>query len=325
MTKDLVLMRLLQSNNFISGESISKELGISRAAVNVAVKNLRLDGYEILSTTKRGYKLTGRPDVLRFGELAALLGEERMKTVMVKDSVSSTNDYLRELACNGAPEGQVVLADYQTHGKGRRGREFISPAGSGIYLSILLKPKTLPSDTAEITAWTAVAVQEAIYNITGVSADIKWINDLLCYDKKLCGILTELSVEAESGQIRFVIVGIGINVNNLSSQFPDEIKNVATSLYLECGKKIDRVKLAAELICQMDKLICDWPKGHAYYLEAYRKKCSTPGHNIRIFSGADEELAYAEGIDDNFGLIVRKQDGLRKTINSGEISIRNIQ
>ena len=222
MTKDAVLAILRKENDYISGEHISRLLGVSRAAVNTAVKALRAEGYEISSSTNKGYHLDAVPNSISAQELAAYLDEARMQTVECLASVDSTNNRLRELALAGAPNGQVVLANEQTRGKGRRGRAFASPQDNGIYLSILFHPDTLPTDIVEITAWTAVATNNAIEEVCGVRAGIKWVNDLVIDRKKICGILTEMSVESESGYIQYLIIGIGINVNGQAEDFPAE-------------------------------------------------------------------------------------------------------
>ena len=261
MTKDAVLAILRKENGYISGEHISRLLGVSRAAVNTAVKALRAEGYEILSSTNKGYHLHTVPNSLHAKELSAYLEEERMQAVECLDSVDSTNNRLRELALAGAPNGQVVLADKQTQGRGRRGRAFASPQDNGIYLSILFYPDSLPTDIVEITAWTAVATNNAIAAVCGVRAGIKWVNDLVFGRKKVCGILTEMSVESEGGYVQYIIIGIGINVNEQEGDFPEELQDIATSLAMETGNTHSRARLAAALIHELDKMQEAWPSG----------------------------------------------------------------
>ena len=323
MTKEHVLKMLMMEEDYLSGETVSRELGITRAAVSIAVKSLREEGYIIDSVTNRGYKLLVRPDILSEGAVAAFLPEGRMDNVCFLKKVDSTNDYLRQLAQQGAPQGQVVISDYQTKGKGRQGRSFDSPRGAGVYFSYLFRPNTIPSDTAQITAWSAVAVQNAIRSVCGFEADIKWINDLVVGERKLCGILTELSVEAESGQIQFVIIGVGINCNESTEDFAPDIQDRATSMFLQTGSRIDRSRLAAKLVGHFDRMVQDWPDEHDRYLEQYRQWCSTTGRMITVFRGNETETAYAEHVDDHFGLVVRMNDGSIKVLNSGEVSTRN--
>ena len=253
MTKDAVLAILRKENDYISGEHISRLLGVSRAAVNTAVKALRAEGYEISSSTNKGYHLDAVPNSISAQELAAYLDEARMQTVECLASVDSTNNRLRELALAGAPNGQVVLANEQTQEKAD-GACLASPQDNGIYLSILFHPDTLPTDIVEITAWTAVATNNAIEEVCGVRAGIKWVNDLVIDRKKICGILTEMSVESESGYIQYLIIGIGINVNEQAEDFPEEVRHIATSLAMETGKTHSRAALAAALIRELDSM-----------------------------------------------------------------------
>lgn len=324
MTKDAVLAILKKSGDYVSGERISASLGVSRAAVNTAVKSLRAEGYEILSATNRGYALVNAPDRLTAGELLSCLSEERMKRVLCLDSVDSTNRRLREMAYDGAPEGQVVLANEQTGGRGRLGRSFASPRDKGIYFSILLRPEGTPADSVAITAWTAVAVRRAIQTVCGVSPSIKWVNDLVLNGKKLCGILTEMSVESESGRVQSVIVGIGLNVNEIPADFPEEVRQVATSLAAETGKTCARAPLAAEIIRQMDRLRADWPQEKAAYLEAYRTGNLTVGREVCITTANGERHAEAVTIREDFSLAVRYADGRTENLLGGEVSVRGI-
>ena len=199
MLKDDVLNIIYWEEDFISGEAISRKLGVSRAAVNSAVKALRDEGYEITSSTNKGYLLTKSPDILTKGSVSVHLPEIISKDVHVFDSVDSTNNVLKDMARNGAPSGTVVIADHQTGGKGRRGRSFSSPKGVGVYLSYLFKPESGFDKIANLTSWTAIAVSDAIYNAYGIDSQVKWVNDLLMNRKKICGILTEVTAEAESG------------------------------------------------------------------------------------------------------------------------------
>ncbi len=324
MTKDRVLAILSKENEYISGELISRKLGISRAAVNTAVKSLRAEGYVISSVTNRGYHLESVPDLLTSGALLACLPEERMRTVTVLDKTDTTNLRLKELAYAGAPEGSVVIANEQTAGRGRRGRTFASPKDTGVYLSYLLRPAALPADTVNITAWTAAAVCLAVEEACGTAPGIKWVNDLVMNGRKICGILTEMTVESESGSIDSLIVGIGLNVNNLEEDFPEEIRQVATSIRQETGQVCSRAKLAACVIRQMDAMYKSWPREKDKYLNIYRKADITAGRDILV-SGKDGDVpAKAVCITDDYSLLVRYADGSTQTLSSGEVSIKGI-
>lgn len=324
MTKDSVLTILRNENNYISGEKISNMLGISRAAVNTAVKTLRADGYEILSSTNKGYYLNAVPNCVTTNELSAYLTEQRMKLVFCADSVDSTNNKLRELALSGAPDGQVVIANEQLRGRGRRGRDFISPKDKGIYLSMLFHPDSLPSDIVEITAWTAVAINNAIQTVCGFRAGIKWVNDLVLNQRKVCGILTEMSVESESGYIQYVIIGIGINVNENKDDFPEELRKIATSLSMETNTEYSRAYLTAEIIKELDKMCKAWPEEKTYFLDAYKKDNITLGKEIFIVRNSEAKQGVAISIDDNFSLNVCYKDGSYGNMSSGEVSIRGL-
>lgn len=326
MLKDDVLKLILRENAYISGETISHKLGVSRAAVNTAVKALREDGYEITSSTNKGYLLKNSPDLLSKGSISALLPDTRAENLLYFDSVDSTNNVLKSLASEGAVSGTVVIADHQTGGKGRRGRSFASPSGAGVYLSYLFKPESGFDKISDLTSWTAVAVADAIKNAYGFDTQIKWVNDLLMNRKKICGILTEVSVEGESGFIDTCIIGIGVNVNE--SEFPSEISEIATSISIENGgMKFIRAKLASEIIRSMDKLASDWP-GSSYYLDRYRDLNITTGSRITAFPRMAENgqgrTGTAISINDDFSLKVEFADGSVEDLKSGEVSVRGL-
>lgn len=328
-TKDYVISKLISSDDYISGESLSLDLGISRAAINTAVKSLRQDGYDIESVTNRGYRLNNHPDLLTKGEVLAHLSEERMSTITVLSEVDSTNKLLKEMAYNGAPEGSVVVSDCQTAGRGRLGRSFSSPKSKGIYLSYLLRPTTSPEIISKITCWAAVAVKNAINRVCNISPSIKWVNDLLINDKKICGILTELTIESEIGSINSVVIGIGINVNHDTSDFPEEIRDIASSIRKEMNqdKLINRAQLTATLIDELDKLCNSFPNANNEYLKQYKEACSTVGLEVSVVSAHTHEsekprLGTAIGIGDDFSLQVMFEDGHTENLSSGEVSVR---
>ncbi len=324
MTKDQVVAILRKSGGYVSGEDISKTLGISRAAVNSAVMSLRKEGYEILSSTNKGYMLNDRNDKLNMGELLALLPAERGESILYLETVDSTNNYLRILAQDGSPDGTIVVANEQTKGKGRLGRSFSSPKDKGIYMSMLMRPYSIPAQTASITAWTAVAMCNAIEAVSGVRPGIKWVNDLVINSKKICGILTEMSVETESGHIQYLIIGIGINANGQIRDFPEDIRRIAGSLNVETGVAINRAELACQMIKALDQVRCDWPDNKQAYLAAYRQDCITLGKEVRVCRNGNEEIGTATDIDDDFGIIIKFSDGSVESFTSGEVSVRGL-
>ncbi len=338
-TKDKVLGLLRTQKTgeavFVSGGSMSKELGISRMAVNKAIQALRGEGYEIESINNRGYRLLASPDHLNTAELSCFLSGERMERVLCLDTVSSTNVRLSELSYEGVLDGFTVISNEQTGGRGRRGRSFASPKDKGIYLSYLMRRTEAPSDVSQITAWTAVAVCEAIEEVLGERKDrvgIKWVNDLVMGGKKLCGILTEMSVENETGRIESIIIGIGVNVNEEASDFDEELSGIATSLYLETGQKIKRSELAAAMIRRLDRMNLDFPKKLEEYLSAYRERCIICGKEIKVYDAKAMDpgdgkkslprTGKAMAINDDFSLKVRYENGELSDLNSGEISVR---
>ena len=321
-TKDRVAALLAGAKGCVSGEEMSAKLGVSRAAVNAAVQLLRKDGYQIGSSTKKGYTLERSPDALSAGELAARLGEARMETVECFDSLGSTNDLLKRLAASGAPEGAVVVANEQTAGRGRLGRSFMSPKNSGIYLSMALRPDCAPSDAANLTAWVAVAICRALAGC-GVDAGIKWVNDIVCGGKKVGGILTEMAVESESGRVQYVVTGIGINVSQTAEDFPFELRDIAASLRMAGAGSVDRNELAANMIRELDALRASWPDGKIGYLEEYRSRCVNIGREVVFTRDGTQYAGTASGVDGEFGLAVDTDSG-PLTLRSGEVSVRGM-
>lgn len=232
-------MRLLDllagaGGDWVSGEAISTQLGISRAAVWKQIEGLRADGYEVEAAPRRGYRLTARPDKLSVPEIEAGLKTQRFgRPVEAHEAIGSTNERAKELARQGAPEGLLVTAEQQTAGKGRLGRPWQTPAGRALALSLLLRPLIPPTLAPRLTLVAAVAVAEAVRAETGLPVGIKWPNDLQVAGRKLCGILTEM--EAEIEQVRFVVLGIGLNVNQTVAEFPPELRETATSVRLAIG------------------------------------------------------------------------------------------
>ncbi len=328
-TKDVVISKLLTAEDYISGQSLSSDLGISRMAINTAVKSLRLDGYDIESVTNKGYRLNNRPDLLTAGQLAAFLPLERMETITVLKETTSTNRVLKELAFEGSPDGTVVISDCQTAGRGRLGRTFESPSGKGIYLSYLMRPEVLPELISTITCWSAVATSNAISSTCDVDPCIKWVNDILINDMKIAGILTEMSIESEIRTISNAVIGIGINVNEDPSDFPDELRTKASSIRHEKGltEPILRARLAAKLISELDEMCSQFPNSKDEYLSSYRKRCSTVGLDVSVVSAHKHtsetpRLGKAVGIGDDFSLKVLFDDGHEENLNSGEVSVR---
>lgn len=316
-----------QQGEFSSGEELSRRLGLSRAAVWKAVDALRRDGYTIEARTGLGYRLAGTPDALTEAEIRSCLGKTEVVggTLYCLDQVDSTNTYAKQLAMTGAPDGTVVVADSQTAGRGRMDRRFESPAGQGIYLTALLRPDLPPERLMPVTALTGIAVCQAVEEVCGVRPMLKWPNDPVLNGRKLSGILTELSLEAETGRMQYLVVGIGLNVGQKTPDFPPELREVATSLSQELRRPVSRPALAAAEIRALDRMYEALRSSDLQpYLEAYRRDCVNLGRTVRLQGPAGEETATAVGIDEAFGLVVEDGDGNRKTVRSGEVSVRGL-
>ena len=324
MLRDAVLTILKERGGYVSGAEISRELYVTRMAVSNAVRALRDEGYEIDAVTNRGYLLRESADRLTAGDVYPYLPPERRELVRCLESVDSTNTYLKREAMAGAADGLCAVANEQTAGRGRSGRSFASAPDCGVYFSILMRPDCAPADAVTLTAHTAVAVCRALEGACGVRAGIKWTNDIVLGTHKICGILTEMSVEGESGALEYVVAGIGVNANNAPEDFPPELRQIAGSVFSETGVRVDRGKLAAALVRAMDEMYAAWQRDHRVYLEAYRARCVTTGREVRLLRGGRERRAYAEAVTDDFGLLVRYDDGTREEITSGEVSVRGL-
>lgn len=312
---------------FLSGEELSRELGLSRTAVWKAVDALRRDGYEIEARTGLGYRLSAAPDALTEAEVRSFLEKTRRvgHTLVCLAEVDSTNTRARQLAMEGAADGTVVMADCQTAGRGRMNRSFQSPKGKGVFLTALLRPDLPVERLLPVTAMAGVAVCGAVERLCGVQLGLKWPNDPVLNGKKVCGILTEMSMEAETGRLQYLVVGIGVNVHQTAADFTPEVAALATSLSRELGRPVSRPALAAALIQELDRLYEALEAGDlAPYLAAYRERCVNLGRTVQLLSGGQRETAEALDIDGDFGLVVRLPDGRTRTVRSGEVSVRGL-
>lgn len=326
MSRESVLSLLrAQQGDYLSGETMSRALGISRAGVWKAIEALRQEGYTISSAPNRGYRLESAPDRVREGELTGPLAGCRVgSTLACLEVIDSTNTECKRRAMAGAPEGLVVLAEEQTGGRGRLGRSFQSPRGCGLYLSALLRPDLSPMEVVDFTAWVAVAVCDGIQAACGVRPQIKWTNDIVLNGKKLAGILTELGLESETNSLQYMVTGIGINVNHRPEDFGEDIRNMATSLAQELGRPVRRAELAAQVIRALDRMYADFPHNKQEYLNRYRADCLTIGKQVQMITPVSRQEAYAVEIDDEFRLVVELPDGTRKALSAGEVSVRGL-
>lgn len=238
------------------------------------------------------------------------------------DTVDSTNTLAKKLAAEGAPQGTILLAGHQTAGRGRMDRSFHSPAGSGLYLSLILRPHCPANELLHLTCAAAVAMCRAIESSTGYLPEVKWINDLVGNGKKLGGILTELSVDTKTGLVNYAVLGIGINCTQDATDFPPELQSIATSLKAVTGSEPDIPRLAASAIYALWQISEDLLAKKSAIMADYRNRCNTCSKDIWILRGDSKKAATALSIDDDGGLLVRLTDGTLETVNSGEVSIR---
>lgn len=321
-TKELVLRQLLNRDKPVSGAAMAAELGVSRNSVWKAMEQLREEGYIIEAKTRQGYRLISCKNRLMEPMILQELLPIQDYRFKIYEEIGTTNDEAKRLAREGVAENLVVMTESQTAGKGRRGRSFYSLGPEGVYMSLLLRPKLSFQEALKITTMTAVAVSRAIEKNCSVNVGIKWVNDLFIHGKKVCGILTEAGIDFETGDLDYAVVGIGVNV--LKCDFPEEIKGIVTTLEDECGKQISRNKLAADILREMHVLYGELRKaegGLPSYHEEYVKRSVVLGKEIMVHTGAQSYPAKAVGIDEEIGLIVETPEG-RKTLNSGEVSVR---
>lgn len=316
-TTDSVLAVLERAHgSHVSGEEIAEQLGISRTAVWKAVQSLKDAGHCIEAVTRLGYSLHTADDILSVGAVRAYLPADYAGTIIVKEETESTNTDAKVLAVAGAENGTVIIADKQTAGRGRLGRSFYSPAKSGIYLSIILKTQCPFADAVLATTAAAVAVCRTIETLSDLKPQIKWVNDILIDGKKVCGIACEAVSDFESGMVESVIAGIGINFK--TETFPDEIKDIAGSLFKETAP-VSRSRFAAELILQMMRIT----KGlkNRTFIEEYKVHSAVLGKEITYIENHIPHTARAVDIDSAGGLVI-DEGGKQRTLVSGEISVR---
>ena len=256
--------------------------------------------------------------------ILAHLPADRPGALIFLETVDSTNNYAKALALAGDfIDGTAITADVQTGGRGRMGRSFQSPKGKGVYLTMLWKPDVPPTRAVNITACAAVAVCGGIEAAYGLRPGIKWTNDIVLGGRKLCGILTETAVDSRSGALQYLVCGVGINANAAPEDFSPEVRPIAGSLAEALGRPVDRGQLCACVIRAMDDMYAAWLAGEDFTAR-YRKNCVTLGKQVRLLRGDKMEDAFAEDIDDDFGLIVRHPDGRRETVTTGEVSVRGM-
>ncbi len=323
MTTDAKILSALRANpDGVSGADLAEQLSISRAAVWARIEELRRVGYEIEAGPHFGYRLVDEPDVLLADDLLARLGKTRVigRDIRVFEQTTSTNDVIEKLARDGVREGVVVFAEAQTKGRGRLGRKWISPERKGLWFSVLLRPDLRPQEATQLTVASATALRRAIEAGTGLQPEIKWPNDIVTGGKKVAGILTELSAELD--RVRYVVLGIGVDVNLNAGEFPPELRKLATSLKIESGRTLSRAELATAILRELD---ADYARlcggGFAKVADEWEAHCQTIGRNVTIQIGDRKIRGRAESLDDAGALLLRTEHGHLEHVTGGDVTL----
>ena len=317
-----ILTILKDTDGYVSGQELCERFGVSRTAVWKAMNQLKKEGYEIESVQNKGYHLVKTPDILSKNELVSIRKTKWVGTeICYFDVTDATNTQSKSLGEGDAPNGTLVVAGKQESGRGRRGRSFESPAGTGIFMTLLLRPEIEPQNASMLTLVSALAVAKGIEHMVDLPVQIKWPNDIVINGKKVCGILTEMS--AQMDYVNYIVIGIGINVGN--EEFPEEIKDVATSIYLESGKHVNRAMLIEKI----------WEEFEDYYelyektqdlsslVKEYDSYLVNRGQKVRVLDSKEPYEGKAMGITDRGELIVDTWEA-RRLVSAGEVSVRGV-
>lgn len=317
-----ILAALRKSNHGVSGTDLCSLMGVSRTAIWAHINNLRESGFEIIASPHRGYELISSPGKIVAEDLESRVQEKQLigKRTCVMETTTSTNDEAIKYASAQEPEGLVVLSESQTLGRGRMGRKWSSPKGKGLWFSALLRPNLTANECTQLTIAAAVSLRRAINDITEVTPDIKWPNDLLVKGRKIAGILTEMQAELDC--VKYVIVGVGVNVNQNGDEFPEQFRKIATSLKTITGVPINRTALAVAIFQEMDK---DYKRiTHGRFNEIAQEwgnNCGTLNKDVDIQTGHRRVTGRAESLDETGALLVRTQHGRIERVIGGDVTV----
>lgn len=326
MKKEEILRKLRDAEDYVSGQELCEYYGVSRTAIWKAIKQLEKDGFVIEAQNNRGYRLmeNKEADVFSKAAIESYLDTKWVgRKLVFRKETTSTNIDAKELAERGEDIGALVVADMQTAGRGRRGHSWKAPEGKNIYMTLMLKPECHPEKASALTLVMALAVVEAISELVQTKCGIKWPNDIIINNKKVCGILTEMSAELDN--IHYIVIGTGINVNQ--TEFATEINDIATSLYLESGKMINRSLLTARVMhyfeLEYEVFEKDWSL--VKLMDKYNGFLVNCDKEVRVLDPNGEYEGIARGINEKGELIVeRKSDGETVLVYAGEVSVRGV-
>ena len=324
MTLDAQLLAALRhaGKGWVSASDLAQQLRTSRTAISACIKELRLLGYEIEASPHRGYCLLHVPDVLHADDLLSRVTGNQVvaREIQVFEETSSTNDIAEKLARDGVREGAVIFAESQTRGRGRLGRKWLSPSRRGLWFSILLRPNLRPQAATQLTVAAATSLARAISQVSGLSPEIKWPNDILLNGRKVAGVLTELSAELD--HVKYIILGIGVDVNLDTNDFPAELRKSATSLKIETGASLCRAELAAAILQELDRDYALIRAGRfSKVSDQWEAQCATLGRRVIIRIGARLVQGQAEALDDDGALLVRTEHGRLERIIGGDVTL----
>ncbi len=324
MNLDAQILKAMRAagDGAVSGAELSQLLGVSRAAVWARIEDLRMLGYDIEASPHLGYRLLNTPDVLHADDLISRLGKNKVigRDIQVFEETTSTNDVVEKLARDGVREGAVVFAESQTKGRGRLGRKWVSPAKKGLWFSILLRPNLRPPEATQLTVAAATGVRRGIEKFTGLKPVIKWPNDILFSGKKVAGILMEMSAELD--RVKYVILGIGVDVNLNAGEFPAELRKIATSIKAEGGKTVSRSELAVAILEELDHDYARICSGQfPAVADEWEKHGVTIGSDVVIHIGDRQIRGRAESLDDDGALLLRTMHGHLERIVGGDVTL----
>jgi BirA family biotin operon repressor/biotin-[acetyl-CoA-carboxylase] ligase len=322
MSVDAQILTALRStpDQSVSGADLSQKLGISRAAIWARIQELRALGYDIQASPHLGYRLLSSPDLLHADDLTSRLGKTRVigRDIHVFQETTSTNDVIERFARDGMKEGVVVFAESQTKGRGRLGRKWLSPSAKGLWFSVLLRPSLRPQEATQLTVASATALRRAIQKQTGLKPGVKWPNDILVDGRKAAGILTEMAAEVD--RVKHLILGIGVDVNMNSGDFPADLRKTVTSLKIEMDKPVSRSELAVEVLRELDvdyHRVCSGE--FAAVADEWEEHCTTIGQVVSIQTGNRHVRGRAEALAEDGALLVRTDHGHLERIVGGDV------